>query len=276
MSNKLGLSTIILVFGVVLLSCTPQKRYSVLSFFFDGVPDPEGYINDSTNGFDERKTTSFNLAITSENRNITYFHVPYKEQQCNECHSDINFTELKSDMPSLCYQCHTNYSEKYVDLHGPVEGGFCTSCHNPHKANQKSFLRKNINDICYQCHDKDLITSLDYHSVVEGFTCVECHDPHGGGSMFLKEGVTCFKCHDSFNQQYAYLHGPVASNYCTVCHVSHSAKVEGNLKSKDRMLCLYCHSEVLVMRNEVHEGTESFSCLECHNPHGGGDKFILR
>ena len=79
-------------------------------------------------------------------------HNPVKEGMCTTCHQVVqdpakggkhpgNMTiSLVQQGAALCAMCHDPKNTKKV-VHAPVQGGDCTSCHNPHQSPNKGMLK---------------------------------------------------------------------------------------------------------------------------------------
>lgn len=172
-----------LVLGGI-MGCTSNSRHNVLAFFFDGVPDP----NELTMAIEGDSLLMADSLTISENQfpaSIPYiFHQPYIQKECDICHNNANMGQLTEVQPDLCYYCHENFSDKYQYLHGPVEGGFCTKCHNPHLAKLESLLLLEGQAICLRCHESERIYKNESHEGIEEYSCTECHNPHGGDNKY--------------------------------------------------------------------------------------------
>lgn len=184
--NRIKVSSIsLIVIFTFLVSCSPRVSNKVLTFFFDGVPSL-----DSAN----REEPQMNLVYTDTTRifrevpfetgtGYTY-HYPYQEKECYSCHDEQSKSELIIRLPDLCYICHTDFSQEYNFVHGPVAGGYCTSCHNPHMSKEEKLLIRKGQNICTECHNgKDLLNNQT-HSDIGDTECTLCHNPHGGGNNF--------------------------------------------------------------------------------------------
>ncbi|MBN2755903.1 MAG: hypothetical protein JXR51_01920 [Bacteroidales bacterium] len=160
-------------------------------------------------------------------------------------------------------------------MHGPVGGGFCTSCHNPHKSKSKNLLIRQSQQLCIQCHDSVLVFRNKYHLNINITNCTECHDPHGGENRYLAKIASCYKCHENFNNIDEFVHGPVAGGHCTACHSPHIKQTKNLLLFEGQKLCFNCHDEALIFENDYHKNKE-INCTECHNPHGGNNKMFIK
>lgn len=162
-------------------SCVTKSNYETLSFFFDGVNNP-----DSTSRNDSliiiKKTDTTSNTIVKSNSSI---HPPYADRSCDNCHGKQNNFALIDNMPNLCYTCHDDFSKSNSNLHGPVSSGHCNECHNPHNSNYPKLLLKNSQDLCYKCHEKDDVKNNFVHEDIEKENCWNCHDPHGSNTKYF-------------------------------------------------------------------------------------------
>ena len=173
----------IIISVVFVAACSPETRYKVLSFVFDGVPDYEFSeiitLNDSTASVDSTEILDLSENLIAQ---TDYIHQPYFEKDCKSCHDN---TKKIIAQPELCYTCHENFEDDYKIIHGSVAGGYCTSCHDPHKSKIISLLKRENEDLCSYCHDPIQLVSHDLHSIIEIANCTECHNPHGGENRFF-------------------------------------------------------------------------------------------
>jgi len=180
-----------LVIGIAVLSipsliaaCSEPGRYRVLSFFFDGVPEP-GAERDAQLALDAGPLPD-DLVSTVPRQRIIYKHEPYGERRCKDCHSGGGYL-IKTPEQGLCQMCHPEIPGPVRYLHGPLNVTACLACHEPHQSEHAWLLHDDPQDICFRCHDfADLSTGL-HHDATDTVSCVECHDPHGGSDMnFLR------------------------------------------------------------------------------------------
>ncbi|VAW21056.1 hypothetical protein MNBD_BACTEROID01-1748 [hydrothermal vent metagenome] len=265
----------LLIFLIFIIACSTQYNYKTLSFFFDGVPNPGDQDLQVSNDSLTTDSTQ-NRSLRGQGPVPEYsFHAPYKAKECASCHDQGTMGKLLQPQPGLCFQCHDDFNNSFEALHGPVAGGYCTTCHNPHQAKERKLLVRNGEELCLYCHNPELVRDNLFHNISEETNCLTCHNPHGGENRFLIKKGACFLCHDDFKGQFNFLHGPVAGGFCLECHSPHIEGTENLLSRKGQELCLYCHNKENVFRNEVHEDIEDADCTECHNPHGGEDRYIL-
>lgn len=168
---------------VFVIACTPNKE--ILSIFFDGVPDSTK-VNTTSNllvqNADSNDLKNNLLARTKEQ---TFSHSPYKEKNCDNCHIKTSMGKFVDEQPTLCYQCHEDFSSKFSYLHGPVSGGACTACHSPHVAKFEKMLLRKGQDLCTKCHDIEMVLKNENHSGIGETNCTECHNPHGGTDRYI-------------------------------------------------------------------------------------------
>ena len=268
----------IALFAIAIPSCSPEKQFQVLSFFFDGVPAPikkpvvDSTLIENINADTSKKITKNVVVVALDGPSI---HRPYEEHKCTNCHNGEFSNAIIKPVPYLCYTCHEDFNSKYQLLHGPVASGYCTACHDKHEAPHRKLLKAISQDLCFTCHEPKQILKNKKHEKIGKKDCTQCHDPHGGENRsFLKTG-TCFNCHENFSAKYNFVHGPVVSGNCTACHDSHSSQKPKLLLRESQQICFFCHNEDQVFKNKAHLKAKKGNCTTCHNPHGGEDRFIL-
>lgn len=162
----------------------------------------------------------------------------YREEKCSACHAthfSIYPGLLKQSEQDVCLSCHgkddykkskplKNIAKEIKDkkiLHGPLQDGECSGCHNPHGSDHTRLLRgaypksfyfpysKGSYDFCLECHDKNLLRfpetsiytefrngkqNLHYLHVsnkYKGRSCRACHEPHAADleKLMSEEGA---------------------------------------------------------------------------------------
>ena len=85
-------------------------------------------------------------------------HVLSDKRDCTGCHriaDDLTLTVSGqfSDI-NPCFGCHSDKIGQYAQnfIHGPVAGGSCTICHNPHGSAYENNLRSPVPFLCMSCH----------------------------------------------------------------------------------------------------------------------------
>ncbi|MFC2086433.1 cytochrome c3 family protein, partial [Bacteroidota bacterium] len=218
--------TISACFFILILigACSPEINYKILSFVFDGVPDPSKpavFVDiDSRNTID----STLNLAVVKkEIKPKSTSHLPFKDNACTSCHDQKNMGKLIEPQPGLCYNCHEEFSSNDNYLHGPVEAGHCSACHNSHKTKTEKLLIRSGNKLCTHCHNQEQGKDNEVHRNIEDKNCTDCHNPHSGENRAILNPDLCYNCHEEFNAKYEFIHGPVASQACLYCHELHTS-----------------------------------------------------
>lgn len=179
---RIGLHAL-LVAGVV-MPCTgcmaPERRYEVLSIFFDGVPEP-GAARTGSGPSEDAPTKGAEVVWT--------LHAPYAEKNCGACHDGVRSNRLRVERHLLCAICHKGdeFAEAY--LHGPVATGQCYACHEPHKSTFDHLLVGPGAGICGECHTTATFGGLSRHRQEQGEDCLRCHSPHGSASPAMLRHV---------------------------------------------------------------------------------------
>jgi predicted CXXCH cytochrome family protein len=112
------------------------------------------------------------------------------------------------------------------------------------------------------------------HGPYAAHLCGACHEAAATNALVLPKDQLCFKCHElSLNRKF--VHGPVVSGGCLVCHDPHSSRNPRLLVSGPGTVCFQCHDARDVARISGHEGVES-GCTECHDAHASDQRFLLK
>ncbi len=166
---------LVLALGFVWAGCSIEKHYNVLSFFFDGVPNPNALpITASAGG----SPTIMRLSPTYT------AHTPYVEQTCAECHG--NSFDMEAVSSDVCLNCHEGAREQFRNMHGPVAFGACMWCHVPHESAFPALLKGEPRIVCTQCHDsKVLRTDVVSEHGESSVSCLACHYGHGHRERFM-------------------------------------------------------------------------------------------
>lgn len=130
-----------------------------------------------------------------------------KEQGCELCHTASHAKKkgelsLAAPVPELCFMCHDKANFTKKNIHPPVAGGDCLSCHNPHSTDAPRLLTQQVPVVCRTCHpDKTngkhilggygfgdnhpIMGYLDPSRKGQELGCSSCHDPHSSGKKAL-------------------------------------------------------------------------------------------
>lgn len=216
-----------------------------------------------------------------------FLHAPTGQKtSCQDCHhldsTPVDYRRMNV-MGLTCQNgtCHQNLgNEKYV--HGPVGGGTCIACHNPHGSlNQHAVSREPL-PLCLVCHEakEEELEQAHVHQIISASGCTDCHNPHESPYRFqLSAGTTsesCYVCHDDSKAKMEHVHGPVASDDCNACHNPHASPNKFMMPEPGNDLCFLCHETIHeeMDRKNIHKPVEE-ACVKCHDPHGAPNKKLL-
>ncbi len=215
-----------------------------------------------------------------------FIHSPLaREEQCQDCHNltgkAISYKRMIPSATCTSAQCHGEMGKaKFV--HGPVGGGTCIACHNPHGTANDHIVTRPGGEGCYICHDskRQEFKGKVIHAPVAGGDCGDCHDPHQSPLKFQLKGSSreelCFTCHDSTLIKQANLHTPLKGGDCIACHNAHSSPNAKLLTAPAERFCLSCHEDVQkgLKKRYVHKPVRE-NCQKCHDPHSSPHKAQL-
>ncbi len=170
----------------------------------------------------------------------------------------------------------------------------CATCHRMRPSSEE--LKSNTATVrsCYPCHVW-VTASINVHPPVSDWNCFYCHSaPKAGESGFdvpasRKTDKTCFECHSDMKDDIdkaKFVHGPVSSGDCLLCHNPHSSDFRGQTIMKTNQLCLSCHEKKYgkdhpVMMHPVqgvrdmNSPKNELSCISCHSPHFGANEKLF-
>jgi len=176
---------LLISFAFIITACNSSSNYAILSFFFDGVPDPnKPKVEVKTNVIDSTGIKK-REAILKKAASKYILHGPYAAKLCGDCHNMNQGFSLLKKKHELCYDCHDNYEKIPKFPHGPVLAGLCTECHHPHRSKNKFLLTETGNKLCFKCHLENDITENKFHPSIGKGSCVTCHDPHGSNRRYF-------------------------------------------------------------------------------------------
>ena len=185
---------LLLIIGswLCLNSCSVESRHKVLTTVFDGVPPPvesqtvQSGLPDPSQVDHPGKSTGVQPAKIQWS-----LHEPFSQKECGSCHDSGRSNRLILPADQLCLECHDNVNGRPW-THGPVSGGGCSVCHEPHKAPQPNLLKHEGNELCISCHirEKGFFAGSSEHRTVDQAVCSDCHYAHSGDDRFmLKDGA---------------------------------------------------------------------------------------
>lgn len=184
-SSNIWLGTLMVGSILLLGQCSPYAGKSLLTFFFDGVPHTDSTDVKDVALDDISIDSTSQLTETSLEVPMVYVHYPYEEKECGSCHDPNSLGTMVEPQPGLCYMCHEDFNNQYTTIHGPVAGGYCTSCHNPHRSESEKLLRFTGAQLCLHCHEAESVYKNEMHQDLEGMECTDCHNPHGGEDKYI-------------------------------------------------------------------------------------------
>jgi predicted CXXCH cytochrome family protein len=283
--------------GCLIAGCatSPQRRYEILSFFFDGVPTPEERA--------AAKAAAEAAQAEKEGRTVAgrgSRHQPVVQRRCGVCHglserdaelrsySGIDWSNIERAW-RVCRSCHADdravgrdalIFRKDVWLHGPVGLGLCRSCHTGHRSEFPALLRHETQEeTCRGCHE----ALGERTGSMAALDCVACHDPHSAAKasdLFLRGGAaeSCAQCHLLDRERLPWIHGPVAVGTCATCHSAHGGEGTVNhVRRPIRPVCLSCH-EAADLSQVAHPpeaaAEECDACHVSHAAHSAKDLFL--
>jgi len=211
-------------------------------------------------------------------------------ESCDSCHESVatphpqkgkKTFKLTSEPPELCTACHDAFGKKR-EVHPPVKDGMCTTCHDPHAANEPTLLVQPLKDLCTSCHD-DKASFPHMHGPVAAGDCTSCHTSHESDIKALllkKDDELCAGCHVDVQEllKKAHVH-PALDGGCTSCHNPHGSAHPKLLAEEGAGVCFACHDHVGTRVEKapvVHAAVKSEKgCASCHSPHASDNAKLL-
>lgn len=212
-------------------------------------------------------------------------------ESCDSCHESVGTPhpqkgkptfKLTQDPPELCTAaCHDAFGTK-SDVHPPVKEGMCTTCHDPHAANEPKLLTQPVKDLCTSCHE-DQTKFPNMHGPVSAGDCTACHAPHESDIkplLLKKDDELCVGCHVDVQEQLKKpdVH-PALGNGCTSCHNPHGSAHAKLLPEAGAGVCFACHDGIetkVVKSPVVHAAVNGEKgCASCHSPHASDNAKLL-
>jgi len=110
--------------------------------------------------------------------------------------------------------------------------------------------------------------------------CDACHNSKATNALVVPAEQLCNRCHD-LGVAKKYVHGPLASGGCLVCHDPHRSANRFLLVSASDGFCLHCHDRAGLSAVDGHAGragdiTATANCTDCHEAHMSDRKYLLR
>lgn len=104
--------------------------------------------------------------------------------------------------------------------------------------------------------------------------CEACHVKQTN-ALVAPVNELCYKCHElQLNKKY--VHGPLASGGCVVCHDPHSSPYGHLLVSESSNFCVRCHDTTDLSQNPAHQEAGDRQCTDCHDAHMSDKPYLLK
>jgi len=185
-------------------------------------------------------------------------HIPNTTSACITCHHlsrDLakQAAPENADSDNPCYSCHKDkiaqFSQDYV--HGPVAGGSCEICHDPHGSEFEKNLLYPIEVLCSICHgivDDAKDRTIQHPPFAEG-KCSRCHDPHATNNRWVLKSNS--------------------KEICSPCHMKN-----GKMEFHNHPYNVKPKNALSIPLELTDDGL--LECLSCHNPHASDTEHLLR
>ncbi len=293
-----AMGVLLSVGALVITGCQDEvRRYETLSFFFDGVPAPEGYEledepealigpwgvqvdADSELGREmlAKREAGPTMGLAVEPDKVFNYHTPYKKRDCFGCHVQAQGYRPPDAGGELCGKCHESYQEFEADdwVHGPVAVGECGWCHEPHKSEFKGLLKESQPGLCMSCHEESVVDYNAYHKDKGDARCSDCHDPHASGNRLL---LADSRTYERRAKTLALLPSPHAGWPKDLCRSCHVPERSNELTEEVDSTCLSCHGEFDPpgpTDPNLHGAMKEGNCTTCHMPHRSKLPNLLR
>lgn len=284
--------------ALVFTGCQDEvKRYETLSFFFDGVPPPEGYVlppqpepligpwgvvidpeSELGRQMLAKRETRLSTLPGDEAEPAFFYHTAYKNRDCFGCHDQSQGYTPPATGAALCGQCHASYSEFEHDdwVHGPVVVGQCGWCHEAHKSEHPALVREAQPQLCMSCHDQSFIDHDPFHAAMENPKCTDCHDPHAAGNRLLLADSRTYQRRAKTLALLPSPHAGWPKDLCRSCHVPERSN---QLTENVDATCVSCHAVNTLSGTgayPMHEAVSDGKCTTCHLPHRSSMPKLLR
>lgn len=165
-----------------------------------------------------------------------------------------------------------NTSQPAYEFHSPSMEMSCAGCHEMKSYPGETTTTGVPNPACWKCHLDKAFQRYTHAQVARG-GCFGCHELDSQPAYSTKEvsGGLCTLCHDILEQgvEHEFVHGPVNSGSCKVCHDPHGSQYENHVRMPVQDLCVMCHESVgrELAADRAHLPFSKGDCLRCHSPH---------
>ncbi|KAF0218769.1 MAG: cytochrome C family [Geobacteraceae bacterium] len=198
-------------------------------------------------------------------------HSPVAAAECLSCHQPVSGKRHPADKGSialvikgaaLCLSCHEDkYKQRFP--HGPVAGGSCLFCHDPHSSGNRMLLKKFGSALCFDCHDRSLANGQYVHEPVGYGECTACHDVHGSAyRRLLKQNFS-----EAFYLSYS------SANYA-LCFICHNKEIP--LDQRTDTITGFRNGDRNLHYLHINKADKGRSCKACHDPHTAGQERLVK
>jgi len=112
------------------------------------------------------------------------------------------------------------------------------------------------------------------HAPFAAKACDACHDRAATNALVAPKEELCARCHE-MTLDVKYVHGPLVSGGCLVCHEPHRSRYDYLLVAEPSSFCFRCHDRAALSAIDEHQSPD-VDCTACHNAHGSDQKYFLR
>ena len=174
---------------------------------------------------------------------------------------------------------------KYIIITLILAGFFSAGCTPEAKYQYLSFFVDGVSPP-QETVQKDLIAGRGQRSPSKEFQvfvhepyaekmCSACHESGMSNKLLYSKEQLCYTCH-SFDVKAKWVHGPLDSGGCLVCHDPHISQYRYLLVAKSEEFCLYCHEKSYILSFKEHVDAISLGCVTCHDAHMSNRRFMLK
>lgn len=104
--------------------------------------------------------------------------------------------------------------------------------------------------------------------------CDACHERAATNALVVPKDQLCGRCHE-ISLDVKFVHGPLASGGCLVCHDPHGSRYDALLVGDSQTFCFRCHDRAAIAPIEEHADPQA-DCTACHDAHGSDNPYLLR
>lgn len=187
---------------------------------------------------------------------------------------------------------------KVIPFHTESREKACLQCHAMEPGDKDLKPKSPADSLCYRCH-KGITASRNVHGPSARWECLACHARTKTADSYryvvrTPERDVCFSCHSDSKKTWmpkTFVHKPVATGRCTICHNPHSSPNDSLTRKPVYDLCVTCHPDRATglhiaagFSGMAHptkgkpnpmEPEKELSCVSCHDPHTAVSKTLF-